>query len=73
VATSIGAEGIELGEAEGLYVRDSEAEFAETVIRLLESNARQRAGEIRQQVMSRYSFERSVETITATIRAFAGL
>jgi len=73
VATSVGAEGIDLGEAEGLRVRDSETGLAEAIVYLLESGARDRAGEIRQQVLDRYSFDRSVRTIHDTIRAFAGL
>lgn len=73
VATTVGAEGIDLGELDGLHVRDTEGEFAETVIRLLESNARSHAADIRQHVMDQFSFERSVQVITTTTREFAKL
>ncbi|BDU75293.1 glycosyltransferase [Mesoterricola sediminis] len=63
VATSVGAEGIEFQESQGLFVRETPEAIATAVVDLLRSGARQQAVRIRNQVLEAFSFERSAALI----------
>lgn len=72
VATQVGAEGIQLGEAEGLMVADTPADFAHQVLRVLnDPEIRERAKTVgRPAVIRCYSWQQSRDKLGEILEQF---